>query len=39
MPEIFEENCKLKVIEYGNPESVMDIVRDAKESLLKLIRA
>ena len=38
MPEIFEENRKLKLIEYGNSESVMDIVRDCKDSLLRLIK-
>jgi len=38
MPEIFQENRKLKLIEYGHSESIMDIVRDAKENLLKLIK-
>jgi len=38
MPEVFEEDCKLKVIEYGNNETVMDIVQDAKESIMNLIK-
>jgi len=38
MPEIFQETSKLKLIEYGNSENMMDIVRDAKESLMKLIK-
>ena len=38
MPEIFQENHKLKLIEYGSSQSVKDIVLDAKESLLKLIK-
>lgn len=37
MPEIFEADCKLKIIEYGSSESVLDIVRDAKEGIMKLI--
>lgn len=37
MPEIFEDNHKLKLIEYGSSETMMDIVKDAKEGLLKLI--
>lgn len=37
MPEVFEASHKLKLIEYGNSESVMDIVQDAKEGLMKLI--
>lgn len=38
MPEIFEENHKIKIIEYGNSESVMDILQDAKDSLLKMLK-
>lgn len=38
MPEIFQDNNKLKIIEYGNNESMMDIVKDATDSIFKLIR-
>ena len=36
MPEIFEQNNKLKIIEYGNEESVADIFSDMKEGFLNL---
>jgi len=39
MPEIFDENSKLKIIEYGHNESMADIVRDVKESLMKLLKS
>lgn len=37
MPKIFEENCKLKIVEYGKPESVSDIVLEMKDGILNLI--
>lgn len=37
MPEVFEENCKFRIIEYGNSESMTEIMRDVKNGLLKLI--
>jgi len=36
MPEIFEQNHKLKIIEYGNEESVADIFSDMKDGFLSL---
>jgi len=38
MPKIFEENSRLKIIEYGNSESMIDIMREARDSLLKMIK-
>lgn len=37
MPEIFEENCKLKIVEYGKSESVSEIMADMKDGILSLI--
>ena len=37
MPEIFEENCKFKIVEYGKQESVLDIMSDMKDGILSLI--
>jgi len=38
MPEIFEENCELKVIEYGKAESVSDMLKNAKDNIMTMIR-
>lgn len=37
MPEVFEDDCKLKIIEYGNSESVSDIIDDVKDGILSLL--
>ena len=37
MPEIFEENCKLKLVEYGKGETVSDIVSDLRDGLMNLL--
>lgn len=38
MPKVFEENSKLKIIEYGSSENMMDIMKDAKDSLMRFIK-
>ena len=37
MPEIFEEDCKLKIVEYGKTESLSDVLCDMKDGLMSLI--
>jgi len=39
MPEVFQKDCELKVIEYGSTESLSDIMSDVKDTLSTMIKA
>ncbi len=38
MPQIFEKNCKLKVIEYGAAESASEIFDEIKSAIVSYIK-
>lgn len=38
MPEIFQKNCKLKVIEYGAAENPGEFLEDIKTALYNCVK-
>ena len=37
MPEIFEENSKLRIVEYGKSETVSEIMSDVRDGIMNLL--
>ena len=38
MPEIFQKDCKLKVIEYGSANADLDFIKDMKQAIISCVK-
>lgn len=38
MPEIFQKDCKLKVIEYGSANADLEFIQDVKQAIMSCVK-